>query len=982
MKITSEALKNPPKKYRPLPFWSWNSELKVPETLFQVEEMDKVGMGGYFMHARGGLKTEYMGKEWMDNVRACITEGEKRGMASWGYDENGWPSGFGSGAVNNLGSRYQQKYIYMDITDEPVQQDFTITNLPGENGKNMHFYYGVNRFYVDTMDGFVTEEFLHSTHEKYKSELGEDFSKLAGFFTDEPQMSRAPKSIPWSVILPDEYLREYGEDLLPLLPHLFITTEEAYKTRFRYWRLVTKLFSENFTKKVYDWCETNGTKLTGHMVCEETFSFQLDPNGSCMPNYMYMHIPGVDKLCRGVERLLLLPQLTSVCAQTGKKQILTESFALCGWDVSFEELKWILEWQMVQGANLLCQHLAGYSLGGLRKRDYPAGHFFQNPWWNDYKMFNDFASRVGMIIAEGEIKCDVLILHTISSAWLDRCDDFDWHSYVDEKYTNKLMEVIIELDKNQILNHLGDETVMEKLGSVEGNKLRIGEMSYSTVIIPKCKNISSNTLRLLKEFSANGGNLIFAEEIPAYVDGVKSADPAELAGTIYSKVSELCSLIPDDAKYITLTRKDGSVCDIQFNMRKHDDFTSYYMVNTYSGDEIAVFTAEGKSLAQFDYMTGEIVPYPFTYSDGKVTAELDIRKMGSVMLFVYDDNRYTPYTEEAKVTTNISSKLGGKWKIADAELNALTLDYCDVYFDGKLAHTNIPVTDIQEIANSFERKVNVRMDYRIKSDITLGNDTYLIVEEADHYDITINGKPIEKKICGYYRDKSFMKLDISGCIVQGENLITLVTDFEQPQHIYETVKDCYDFEAMRNKLWYDREIECIYLLGRFGVNSETEFTPGENRSVITNGGFVVTDMPGEVECGDITTQGFPFFTGSMTFEKEVTFTKDELNGKTLEFDRMGAVITKVRINGTELDPIVWAPYSISLDGLLCEGTNTIQIELISNFRNLLGPLHLGTEAYDVTPSSFQHNSKIFGNGLNKKWHDSYAFLEYGIFPAK
>ena len=60
--------KNIPKKYRPIPFWSWNERLDRKETTEQVHTMDDVGIGGFFMHARGGLQTEYMGKEWFDNV--------------------------------------------------------------------------------------------------------------------------------------------------------------------------------------------------------------------------------------------------------------------------------------------------------------------------------------------------------------------------------------------------------------------------------------------------------------------------------------------------------------------------------------------------------------------------------------------------------------------------------------------------------------------------------------------------------------------------------------------------------------------------------------------------------------------------------------------------------------------------------------------------------------------------------------------------
>ena len=60
--------KNIEKKYRPIPFWSWNSKLDKDETIRQIEIMDKAGIGGYFMHARGGLTTEYMGEEWFDNI--------------------------------------------------------------------------------------------------------------------------------------------------------------------------------------------------------------------------------------------------------------------------------------------------------------------------------------------------------------------------------------------------------------------------------------------------------------------------------------------------------------------------------------------------------------------------------------------------------------------------------------------------------------------------------------------------------------------------------------------------------------------------------------------------------------------------------------------------------------------------------------------------------------------------------------------------
>ena len=80
------------KDYRALPFWSWNDKLCPDELIRQINRMKEQGFGGFFMHARGGLKTEYLSDEWFDCVKACVKEAEKLGMECWAYDENGCPA--------------------------------------------------------------------------------------------------------------------------------------------------------------------------------------------------------------------------------------------------------------------------------------------------------------------------------------------------------------------------------------------------------------------------------------------------------------------------------------------------------------------------------------------------------------------------------------------------------------------------------------------------------------------------------------------------------------------------------------------------------------------------------------------------------------------------------------------------------------------------------------------------------------------------
>ena len=136
--------------------------------------------------------------------------------------------------------------------------------------------------------------------------------------------------------------------------------------------MIHELFINGYAKTIYDWCEANGDKLTGHDVEESFLGGQMWCCGGVMPFYEYEHIPGIDYLGRDLSNDLAPRQLGSVCAQLGKQKALSEMFACCGWDVAPNEIKNIAEMQYAGGVNLMCQHLYPYSERGQRKRDYPA----------------------------------------------------------------------------------------------------------------------------------------------------------------------------------------------------------------------------------------------------------------------------------------------------------------------------------------------------------------------------------------------------------------------------------------------------------------------------------------------------------------------------------------------------------------------------------------------------------------------------------
>lgn len=968
-------LKNPPKKYRPAPFWSWNEKLNVKETTRQVREMEKSGIGGYFMHARGGLQTEYMSNEWFDNVKATLTQGKKLDMLSWGYDENGWPSGFGSGIVNGLGLKYQQKYLRYEETDAPVNNDNTITNL-NYNDKNVHFYYEVNPFYVDTLDGEVISEFIRVTHQSYKQNLGDDFGDMTGFFTDEPQISR--NGYPWSFIIEEEYLKAYGEPLAPKLLGLFFDTDYSTQVKYNFWKLATNLFSENFMNNIYKWCQANGSALTGHLVLEEGLWNQIMANGACMPHYEYMTIPGMDNLGRMLNRIECSMQLSSVANQLGKKQILSETFAACGWNVSFEELRLVYEHQMVHGINYLCQHLEGYTLRGIRKRDYPATLFKQQPWWNDYRAFNDMVSRIGYLIAEGEINHEILVLHSADSAWANF--DINSNQYA-LKLTGEMLDVMNRLERNQLQYHLGDATIMERHAKVQNGKLTIGNGKYSVVVVPPCDCLASNTVRLLKEFKAAGGLIIFTDRIPAMVDGIKSDEIINLAKEcVNTTAGKLISVIPESLCKIKLKYKGDKIANpILTAVRRFEEqkMTMYYLMNPC--DVTHKFTAEvkGKSASIFNAVTGKEEAVNFDTNGDLLKVNSTIFGNSSLVLFVYDK----PTKKSAKTAKEKLSpiKFSGKWQI-ESDDNAITLDYCDVYFDGELAYKNIPIGDVQEKALSFGKKVKVKLCFNFNVKQMGFSHLELVVETPEIFDIAVNGNKIKKKIKGYYHDISFKVIDVFDYVRKGENEITLTCDFVQSEQVYENAKKSLEFESEKNKLSYDMELEAIYLKGDFAVKTDCEFEKLERNAVRTSGDFYLTTAPKTLKSGSIAEQGYPFFAGSMTFKKTISLAKDECKSRSIKFSRLPSTVTKVKINGKNAGNIMWQPYEIDISKYLIEGENEIEITVTGNLRNLLGPFHLKDgENYWVAPNCFFSDSPIWCKGINKNWVDSYCFVEFGLF---
>ena len=917
--------KNVDKKYRPIPFWSWNEKLDTEQTKRQIGIMDEAGIGGYFMHARGGLLTEYMGDEWFDNIKASIEEGDRRGMHSWAYDENGWPSGFGGGKVNGLGVEYQQKSLHFEpLTEENKDAENTVLIKDG-----YRYFYRVNEFYVDTLDKKVVARFVEEIYAKYYEKFGSTFD---GFFTDEPQILRGD-GYPWSFILEEEFVKRFGYSLVDNLDLLFFDNDGYEIVRIDYWQLVTDLFSSAFFKQIYDYCDSHGYKLTGHLVCEENFMSQLVSNGACMPHYEYFHIPGMDWLGRPVSECLTPMQLSSAAAQMGKKQILTETYAASGHSITHNELKRIMEWQMVHGVNLLCTHLEGYSLRGIRKRDYPPAMYYQQPWWADMKVFFDSMSRVGMLIAEGDVNVDTLLIHPQTTAWTIY-NGFEFNTESARKineYNNAFLADIRAIEDKHVEYHLGDETVMRRHGYVEDGKLVIGKMSYSTVVLPtRYIKFLPYTEELLEEFKAAGGRVITVPEVEAN----DIIAPSRLS----------------------------------FTSRSFDGFDMYYFVNT-DNSEITASVARGNKVMVIE--TGELIPFSGEHTFAPYES-----------LVVIDTHE--PREAVAQKADSKQLSLLGEWQVEDFTHNSLTLDTCDYYFDGELVEKDGYVLNILPRINELLRAVALKQVYRFTID-SMPNEIFLATETPDIFRITVNGKEIDKTDCGYFRDIAFRKLNIAPYAKVGENEITFESVIEQSPACYDHLSKSWTFESMKNCLSYDMEIEPIYIVGDFGLRFDCDPVLDGDKTYLIERQPVITDSPRSVDVSHLDYCGFAEFAGELTLSKEIELEDTDyhvmLHGKGLNAIRL-------RVNGEDVATKLYAPYRVELNGYLKHGKNRIEITVVNNLRNMMGPHHLEKEEERwVSPGIFYKESNIFAHpsGVGAECHDllpgfadSYRLVSFGL----
>lgn len=990
-------------EYRSIPFWSWNDKLDCEELKRQIQMMKTSGVGGYFMHARGGLKTPYLENEWFECIKTGIEEGIRQGLNAWVYDEEGWPSGFAGGKVTALGDKVHARGLAFEWVEGCERANDTLglfvhcekTNTfslanEGYEGKLLRIYHTSSEHYIDILNKDVTSEFIKATHSEYakRFETGEN-GGLYGFFTDEPRLSEG--NVPWSYIMLAEFSAEYDYDIIACLPALFFNCEGCEKVRFDFWKLVSKLFVSGYMQSIYNWCDEHSCKLTGHMMMEESLYSQMTGTSGSMPFYEYMHQPGVDSLRRNIADPRIPKQVGSASEQLGKKHVITESFALSGWDVSFEELRWITNWQFVNGVNLLCQHLQAYSLEGFRKRDYPPSLFYQQTWYGKYNLFNDYVGRLSKLLSDNKKLIDVLLLHPMHSGWVsyDGTNN-DVIKKLDEDFSSAC-ETLSGIHTDY---HLGDEGLMKKYASIQGNSLKVGAYSYKAVVMPSMLTLDSNTLDLLLQFIKIGGAVISIGTFPGLCNGAPTDKIDKLRErTIFVETREKLreTLLKYTDNPIAICDENGAeISDIHACVLDTPFGRVLYAVNNNKNAGCnAKITVKGAFVSELLLEQPKTQEIEFTVKNDEISFDAEMLKMQCRLFVISDDSAAQAKAKKAdEQRVDITS---GEWSIDACGGNTLTLDSCEWQLENGEWHSAKPVIHLMKDLLDLKRPVDIALRFRFNSRLEGAElkSLSLVMERPEKYTISINGTQLYTKTNGWYKDIAFKKLDIVNHLIKGENCIELRGEFYQNQKVYDVLYGEKVYETELNKLTYDTELESIYLAGDFGVYTNDKFVASQRNSLSVDGGFYLDKMPAWLQSGCFTTQGFTFFADVLTISKTISISKgDKRVVLNLGSPRCG--MAELYVNGKEVKTFLWAPYCADATDYISDGENTITVKLYASNRNMLGPHHhVKGENYSVGPTSFsgefswverESEAVVITPEMRQSnfWSDKYSFVTFGI----
>lgn len=935
-------------------FWMLNDELDEQEMCRQLCSMKEQGVGSVIVRTYIGLRSDYPGKDWMSKMKAIVAKAREIDMKLF----------------------MQAGYMPEAVLELPVE--YSIGNLccfpQGQgNGKVLDSHEGVDYCVVaserilDMLNPDACAFYVRQSYEDFWKDFRNEFGKtISSVWVDEPSYRNV--SMPWTDRLPAAYeelwKEPFGWDKVHLL---FVDGEGAPLFRLRYWRTVLHLMKNAYFKSVRDWCCRNHLMFSGHLMLEDSIEGQISATCFTMPMYQYFDLPGIDYLTAQMEwdygeikpekyyhygathfTYYNTPlQCSSAAHQTGKNAILAEMYGVSTENMGFRDQKYMFDRLASQGINHRSVHGIFYSLRGRGKRAYPPHISDYQPYWPKYRLLTDALAREAAFLRAGETVKDVVVLHPVETGFslyhgkdMDGKSDHPLLKRLDKRFN----ELIRNLTAMQINFELGDEDTIAERGSVTAQGFQIGQMTYSTVVVPYMEWIRESTLSLLMKFKEKGGRILVVGDGPTMTDqGIccaetwRNMDHADSSRKLEAYFAD----VPLRYRF----EKRNADTTVQILMRQDGEDLLFFLMNTNCRRTAGGWLKVNGSYEcqRFRELDGTVEAYDTVVSEGQTCVMVDMPEGSSLLLrfrksaakaeesgakLPNGSERESEAIKQAKQSKApmVYMPLHTEWHFKREDPNALVLEMYHFAREGEaLSEKDYPIVAIQSILQEeeYEGQVTLETFFELAQEM---DGLSLVLEKPKQLCVEVDGTKIDKKVQGTYRTFGFETIPLEH-LEAGIHRLTIQSDFRPLKKPKMAVTSL--FENLGGV-----ELEPVILLGDFAVRSALE--PFAGNCIRISRDFVITKE--DSVCGEeLVSHGYPFYCGVMTMETQIDL-PEHAEKVIFTLKGLNAAVAEVWVNGNYCDALCWAPYSVNLKGWK-PGRNTLTIRLFGTIRNLLGPWH-------------------------------------------
>lgn len=589
------------KRTKPFVRWWWfGSAVTEEEIARELEEMNKVGIGGVEIQPvyplacdnpeKGLINIPYLSDRWLEILRFTIEKAKELGMVVDITCGSGWPFGgpwipkfLSAGRIKKRIEEFsgpieytkdlspfserEEKIITIIANRDSEKEFINLGNYISNNVFRYKFPEGKWRliFFIDSYtkqhvkrptvgaEGFVLNHFDKDALDLYLKELGErlispidikDRGKAVQcLFCDSWEVFGSN----WCHNFPEEFEKRKGYSIIDYLPALFEDIGEITPfIRYDFHSVLSDLAIENFFSRFTDWCHSKGlySRIQAHGTPAEV-----------LKSYGVADIPEGESWINGDKWLVRTStrKLASSAAHIYEREICSaEAYTWLRkprFMETLEQMKLATDVLFLEGINHIIGHGYSYSPPSV---GIPGWVFYasslinhNNPWWEYIRYLNEYIERLSSIVQGTQFCADIAVYTPYHDVWSEGIiEELNLSRALDRKVfyiVNTIREAGYDFD------FINDDVFLNRSEFRDGS-LKIGKLSYSILILPNMKYIHLKVLERIRDMAKHGLKVIAVDTIPEYPAGLME---------FKNSFEEFKKIREDLSNYIDLTSSEN-----------------------------------------------------------------------------------------------------------------------------------------------------------------------------------------------------------------------------------------------------------------------------------------------------------------------------------------------------------------------------------------------------------------------------------------